>query len=83
VSNCTIPRLFGFKNWFDSLFADLCDWHDGEYVRGCPYLKFKSDVVISWKIAKRGYRALGILTLIYCTTLGSIYWIYRRMRKWI
>jgi len=32
--HCTVPKIFGFRKWFESRYGDLCEAHDGAYERG-------------------------------------------------
>ena len=65
---CSLPRLFGLKEWFDNRFGDLCDWHDERYVkRDC--WKIQADLAVSVMIAKRRphYIPLGVGAFIMLT----------------
>lgn len=63
--NCTFPNIFGFREWFEARFKDLCDEHDLHYVlRDVP--KTLADAIVSVKIAKKNWRyiPLGIAAFI-------------------
>jgi len=78
---CSVPKLFGLQKWFDKKFGDICDEHDYLYLKFCPAIKTYSDFKLAWRFISRGYPLLGILGLIYCSTFGSVFWIYHRARK--
>jgi hypothetical protein len=64
---CSLPKVFGLKDWFDSRFNDCCEWHDERYVkRDC--WKIQADYGVSLRIAKKGYRVVGVLSFIALTT---------------
>lgn len=80
---CSVPRIFGFDKWFERHFSDLCKKHDKEYKTFCPYKKIKADISMAWHMAKRKFPLLAFLTLIFLSTCGSVYWIYKRTKDLI
>lgn len=79
MGKCTAPKWFGFRQWFEARFDSLCAEHDIQYTRGCPYLKFRSDIVMTIKMWERGYPVMAAFTLIYNLSFGTIYWVYKRL----
>jgi len=79
MARCTIPRIFGLQDWFDSKFLDLCVKHDEYYICGNPLKKFYSDFWIAWMLTKRGYWYIGVASLPYNLTGGTVFWVWRRL----
>lgn len=73
---CTIPKVFGLRQWFEYRFSDVCKVHDEVYEarRGS---KFKADWELAKGIAKRGlpYYPVAALAFLACQTpFGFWYW---------
>lgn len=54
---CTMPKIFGFRDWFESQYGDLCEVHDASYEKGkcltCADFKFLSGMIKQdWKTKK-------------------------------
>lgn len=69
---CTIPAIFGLRDWFDKRFWDLCDYHDTAYKKRTG--KWHSDMVFIGGMIIRGYWYLTIPTFIMFNTIG--FWYY-------
>jgi hypothetical protein len=68
MGDCSLPRLFGIKQWFDDRFQDCCAWHDERYVaRDC--WKIHADYGVSIRIAMKGMRyfPLGVASFVMLT----------------
>lgn len=77
---CTVPKLFGFRDWFESKFKALCDDHDALYLKRVWKIKWMADFLISAQIAERGYVALAIAAFIYNAVLGTPYWLWKKYK---
>jgi hypothetical protein len=70
---CTVPKLFGFREWFEERFGDLCAAHDDAYVN-----RSGSQIAADWVFAKgmwqRGYGWLAIPSFIVIASFGWLYW---------
>jgi len=71
---CTVPSILGLQNWFDKRFKDLCEAHDRAYTIRTWKAKVEGDFALAYGFALRGYPVLGFCSLIYTSTLGSIFW---------
>ena len=61
---CTVPPIFGLKNWFDARFDDLCVIHDMNYkFQVLP--KLQADLMLTFGMWRRGYYLLSIATLFF------------------
>jgi len=81
MARCTLPSLLGLQNWFDKRFKDLCEQHDLAYSVRKWRVKVDSDFALAYGFALRGYALLGYLSLVYTTTLGSLFWLFRGWRE--
>lgn len=81
---CTIPAIFGLREWFEHRHHEICKKHDEEYVATLnPFKKLWSDVkVITW-LALDAFLSLGFFigALFVLPTLGTIYWVYKRTKE--
>jgi hypothetical protein len=77
---CTVPTLFGCQAWFDVRFKDLCQAHDDAYVTGSFRDKVGADLIITGSLIRRRYATLGISCFVYVTTLGTLYWVWKRYK---
>ena len=76
---CTMPKLpFGFREWFESKFGDLCEIHDADYKRGYASggCKLCSDFKFIVKIAQRGHPILALFVFL-AVQVPWLWW------KWI
>ena len=62
MRSCTVPKIFGFRKWFESRFHELCVNHD--YAYSIKAGKLRSDKILSMQMHKRGYTTLGLLTFV-------------------
>jgi len=73
---CTIPAIFGFRQWFESRFRDLCIKHDRRYVER-KLLKWHVDMVFVAHMVRRGkhYTPLAIgAWVMFWSPIGLWYW---------
>lgn len=64
---CSFPKdPFGFRDWYESQFGDLCKTHDEAYALGYKTggCKLCADFKFAYGIASRGHGTLAILSLI-------------------
>lgn len=76
---CTMPKdPFGFRDWFESKFGDLCEIHDKAYKKGYNYggCKLCSDFRFITGIAERGNPFLAFWVL-FAVQMPWLWW------KWI
>jgi len=81
MARCTLPSLLGLQNWFDKRFKDLCEQHDTAYVLREWKSKVQSDFALAYGFALRGYAFIGFCALIYVSTLGTIYWLFKKYKR--
>jgi len=73
---CTLPKdPFGFREWFEKKFGDLCKTHDEEYFIGYRQggCKLCSDLKFVLGIANRGYCLLAMATL-FAVQMPWLWW---------
>lgn len=77
MGSCTLPNLFGLKEWFDKHFEAECEWHDLRYVlRDIP--KTIADIIVAWRIGRK-YKwsaPVGIVALFVLLTFPRAYKIW-------
>ncbi len=69
---CTIPAIFGLREWYKSRFNDLCMAHDYAYIARSG--KLKADYKLVKGMAKRGYPVVAVLTGVFVLTVGTVYY---------
>lgn len=74
---CTFPF---FRKWLNEQFGDLCQMHDEAYVARVWKLKVASDFELCSLMAARGYILLAYGAFIYVTTLGTVYWLWKKYK---
>lgn len=74
--SCTVPKLFGMKDWFEKRFGDLCEAHDYWYVHR-TMSKWEADKRLARGMWKRGYKTLSVITFIACQTPYA-FWLWYR-----
>ena len=79
MARCSVPRILGFGDWFDSRFDDLCHEHDRRYKTLNPLKKIQADFSMSSKVCQRGYVLLGIVSLCFLLSFGTVYWVWKRL----
>jgi hypothetical protein len=71
-SHCTLPSVFGFKDWFNQRFADLCFMHDMMYETKVN--RKEADCWVASHIMLRGYPFLAFLTYISVRLIGWMHY---------
>lgn len=70
---CTIPKIFGFRKWFENRFGDLCAIHDAKYIKREGWR-----IVVDYHFAKgmwqRGYGWLAIPSFVVIYAIGWWWW---------
>ena len=66
---CTLPKIFGLRKWFENRFGDLCHAHDAAYVARTG--KIKADLAFLKGMTQRGYWWLVPPTAIMFATVGT------------
>lgn len=84
MGKCTVPKLLGFKRWFDKHFGDYCEWHDLRYKATLnPFKKLWADVLFLAPIGRD--IVLGVISFVSALailpTLGTLYWAWKRGRE--
>jgi capsid protein len=75
---CSFPF---FKTWLEDRFGDLCEQHDFDYVQRIWVRKVASDFEFCAGVAARGHTLLSLGAFVYFTTLGTIYWLWKKYRS--
>lgn len=70
---CTLPEIFGFRDWFEESFSDLCIEHDRLYQSRIGSI-WKADYIFVKGMWCRGYKLLAIATYIFLLLFGWLYW---------
>lgn len=70
---CTLPKIFGLRKWFENRFGDLCHAHDQAYVARTG--KLKADIAFLKGMSERGYIWLAIPTAFFFFTAGFFYYL--------
>lgn len=91
MGKCTVPRLLGFKEWFDKHFDSYCQKHDAAYKATLnPFKKLWADVLMLWGMGKHTLglwrdvvlaNASLVGALIVLPTGATVYWILKRGRE--
>lgn len=71
---CTIPEIFGLREWYEKRFGDLCKAHDESYVIR-HISRWQADWELFMGMVDRGYPVFGFLTWLFARTVGWFYWI--------
>lgn len=69
---CTIPAIFGLRDWYVNRFNDLCMAHDLAYELQTG--KLKADYAMLKGMTQRGYFFVAIPTTVFLLTVGNIYY---------
>lgn len=69
---CTIPKIFGLRDWFENRFGDLCERHDFEYSNRTG--KWSADMRLVRGMWDRGYWWLAVPTFLFVNTIGIFYY---------
>ncbi len=78
MARCTILRWFGLQDWFDAHFLDLCLAHDDAYTKRVWRQKITADFDLAAGMAARHYAVLAFGTLVFVSTFGTIYWLWKK-----
>lgn len=70
---CTIPKIFGFREWFENHFGDLCEIHDIQYIEKNITRK-DSDLQFVRGMRNRGYPILAFFSYLVIRPVGWFYW---------
>lgn len=71
---CTLPKIFGLRDWYTNRFNDLCMAHDIAYEQQTG--KFAADYALLKGMTVRGYFLLAIPTAVFLLTIGNIYYYF-------
>lgn len=76
---CTIPAIFGLREWFESRFGDLCAAHDESYIaqEGGELARFRADYALAKGMWQRGYWWLALPTQVLLSTVGWYWWWFK------
>jgi hypothetical protein len=80
---CTIPKIFGFRHWFEPRFSAFCQVHDLGYK-----LRVRSKWAVDMDFAKaiwnlryvdkhgktRRYRLTAVCVWLFVSTIGLFHW---------
>jgi hypothetical protein len=68
-----VPKILGFRAWFESRFGDLCALHDLAYIHRAGWR-----IVVDYTFAKNmwlaGYWWLAIPSFILICAVGWVWW---------
>lgn len=70
---CTVPKVFGLRDWFVSRFNDLCKEHDRRYQNREGY-QLHADWQMVKGMAKRGYPVTAGITMTVFLVAGWLLW---------
>lgn len=73
---CSVPRLFGLRDWFENRFGHLCDRHDRDYMTKTVG-KWKADMRFVRGMWALDYRALAVLSWLAFQTPWA-WWLWIR-----
>jgi hypothetical protein len=74
---CTVPALFGLREWYEDRFSRICQVHDKEYLkvdRGYELNRLKVDTAFTIPMILRGYIMFGLATQLFVTLIGWVWW---------
>lgn len=71
--NCTIPKIFGLREWWEGRFGDLCALHDYDYDMK-EVSRFEADAYYARGMWGKGYRSLAVVSFAGLTLFGWLYW---------
>lgn len=89
---CTVPKIFGFRKWFEDRFGcDCCKYHDYHYVEiwrnwrsgsKPPLTRLQADNIFFRCMVKKGkgYYPIAILSWLH---LRINYWPYKIITSFI
>lgn len=73
---CTIPEIFGLRDWFEARFAEHCKRHDERYQKR-EVTKLQADLELAGGMVAVGrcYIPLAVATFVFCwSPIGLWYW---------
>lgn len=71
---CTIPTIFGLRDWFETRFGDLCEEHDRRYIER-EGTQRDADLAMCAGMVERGYPLLaGVTYWLFFRTIGWLWW---------
>jgi len=71
---CSVPRAFGFGEWFEKRFHFDCQLHDFEYETEANVSKFEADMKLTKAIWNHGNKTLAVFSFLFLLTFGWLYW---------
>lgn len=74
MGSCSVPRLLGFKNWFDERFGDLCENHDSLYTSKSAVSRYDADCKLAGSMFFRGYPFFAIITFVAVRSFGWLFY---------
>lgn len=84
---CTVPKILGFRDWFERSYGDLCEVHDAAYDEGKELLKADLKFIggmISQDWQKNKVRLLfSVPAAPIIFVLFTGFKIYKWGKKWI
>lgn len=69
---CTLPAIFGLREWFEKRFGDLCFDHDLAYIARSG--KWGADMTLIRGMIDRGYWWVAVPTFLFLITFGVWYY---------
>lgn len=73
---CTLPAIFGLRDWFEQRFGELCREHDERYVAR-DVTKWEADASLFRGMVRRGkrYLPIAVAAWVFCwSPIGLWYW---------
>lgn len=77
--HCTVPKILGFRDWFEERFGELCKQHDETYIaqQGGEVARLMADLRLTSGMWSRGYWWFAIPTQAFLTGLGWYWWWFK------
>ena len=71
---CTIPKILGFRKWFEKRFQECCQEHDVDYVEQ-EISRYDADRKMYNCMKAKGYKVFGAITYYgFLRPLGWLWW---------
>ena len=70
---CTIPKIFGIREWWELRFSALCEVHDAHYTEK-KISRISADYIYSKGMWEKDYKLLSALSYSGLRAVGWVYW---------
>ena len=71
---CTVPAIFGLREWFEERFHEGCKQHDIDYIVQ-DITRKEADLRLLQSMIGKGHPLLGLITYYgFLRPLGWLYW---------